>query len=359
VWGVAAVLGPTLGGVFSQYLTWRWIFFVNLPVGGVAVWMLARHFHERVTKPEHRIDFVGAALLTGGCSLSIVALLEGGVSWSWASIPTAVFSGVGVVLLASFMAVERRAVEPILPLWVFRRRITVGANLAALGVGAVLIALTLYVPAFVQGVLGSGALVAGFALASLTIGWPLAAAFSGRAYLRIGFRDTALIGSSIVVIGAFLCVLLGQHAPVWQVGGACFVVGVGMGFTTGPIMVAVQSAVGWDRRGVVTGTNMFFRSIGSAIGAALFGAIANATLSNRFAHPPATLVGQLPQNLDATSLVFAGHGPAQHSAVADFIRAALYQASHDVFIAQAALALLVTLALMVMPRRTEPLAFDT
>ena len=160
------------------------------------------------------------------------------------------------------------------------------------------IGLSSYVPTYVQGVLGTGALVAGFALAALTVGWPLAATFSGRIYTRIGFRDTALIGAAFVLLGAVLCTLLGRTTPVWQVAGACFVVGVGLGFLSSPVVVAVQSVVGWDRRGVVTGTNMFSRSIGSALGAAVLGAVANATLASRLAHPPTAVARALPDDAD-------------------------------------------------------------
>ena len=143
---------------------------------------------------------------------------------------------------------------------------------------------------------------------------------------------------------------------MWQVAGACFVVGVGLGFLSSPVVVAVQSVVGWDRRGVVTGTNMFSRSLGSALGAAVFGAVANATLASRLAHPPAAVARSLPD--DPTSLVLSGSSTTAHGAAAEFVRQALYAAAHHVFVGLVAVALLAVAALMLMPRRTEPLTFD-
>ena len=357
VWGIASVLGPTLGGVFSEYLSWRWIFFVNIPVGIAAAVMLLRHFSEDVVPRKHRIDFLGAGLLTGGCSLLILGLLEGGVGWAWSSTWSVLTLSLGVVLTVGFVLVERRAKEPVLPLWVFTRRTLVSGNLAAAAIGALLIGLSSFVPTYVQGVLGTGPLVAGFTLAALTVGWPLTAAFSGRLYMRVGFRDTALAGSGIVVAGMLAMLLLSPYSMVWQVAGACFVVGAGLGLTNSPVVVAIQSVVGWDRRGVVTGTNMFSRSIGSAVGAAVLGAVANATLANRFAHPPDALVGKLPATVDATRLVLGG-GASESSAVEAFVRAALFDATHNVFIVLAGVAVAGWLVLSIMPRKVVPLVFE-
>ncbi|HUR14033.1 MAG TPA: MDR family MFS transporter [Mycobacteriales bacterium] len=353
VWGASSVLGPALGGLFSEYLTWRWIFFINLPLGAVALWALHRRFKEQVPRRAHQLDVLGAALLTVGCSLLILGLLEGGAAWAWRSPTSLVVLGVATVALVLFIRVERRAAEPVLPLWVFRRRVLIGGNLVAVLVGALIVGTSSYVPTYVQQVLGTGAVEAGFALGALTIGWPIAASLSGRVYLRIGFRDTALVGVAFAGAGALLTAQLGAHAPVWHVAGTMFLTGLGMGFVGSPTIVAIQSVVGWDRRGVVTATNMFSRSMGSAIGAAVFGAIANATIAHRFAHPPEGLSGPLPHGVDETTKALAHPGP-----VADFARSSLYAATHHVFLALAVAVLLMTVAIALIPRATSQLVFD-
>jgi MFS family permease len=334
VWAMSSVVGPTLGGLFVDYLNWRWIFFVNIPLGALAAWWLFRRFTEQVVRRQHRIDVGGAALLAVGASLIILGLLEGGILWPWASVPSIAILTIGTALLIGFSFVERRAAEPILPGWVFRSRLLNSTNLAALGVGVMLIGLTSFVPLYVQGVLGTSALVAGFALAALTLGWPLAASLAGRIFLRIGFRNTALIGAVVIVIGSGLLALLSSSSSVWQVAATCFVIGFGMGLVASPTLIAAQSSVEWERRGVVTGTNMFARSMGSALGIAVFGAIANSSLSRRAG------------GISATASEIPAH--------------VLDPALHRVFLAAGVVAILLAAAVLIMPSRlpisrgTEP-----
>jgi MFS family permease len=172
------------------------------------------------------------------------------------------------------------------------------------------------VPTFVQGSLGTGPLVAGFALATLTIGWPITASQSAKVYMRIGFRPTALIGSAAAIVGTGLMIVLDTSSSVFTVAAFCFLIGAGMGFVASPTLIAAQATVGWSERGVVTGNNLFSRSMGMAVGVAVFGAIANSTL---------------PSNTDT-------HSPA-----------ALATASNHVFTAVAVMAVLMSVAVLFMP----------
>ncbi|ABK03341.1 major facilitator superfamily MFS_1 [Arthrobacter sp. FB24] len=276
VWAVSSVVGPTLGGVFSAMGMWRGIFLVNIPLCLIAGWMLSRTFHEKVERARHRIDYLGAGLLTGSLTLIILGALEGGQAWGWTSaISVAVFAG-GALLFAVFILVERRAAEPVLPPWVVSRRLLATTALISFGVGAVMLGLTSYVPTFLEGALSTSPILAGLALAALTIGWPISASQSGRFYLRLGFRKTAMIGITITVIGTAVLALTASAPSVLLAAASCFIVGLGLGLVATPSLIAAQSSVDWNERGVVTGTNLFARSIGSSLGVAVFGAVANA-----------------------------------------------------------------------------------
>jgi MFS family permease len=321
VWGATAIAGPATGGLIAQYWTWRGICCLNQPIGVGAAWLIQRYLHERVERRTRRIDYAGAFTLTASCSLLILALLEGGVSWAWGSVVSIALFVSAAVLLAAFVWIERTVAEPILPLWIFRHRTLLAGNLAGLAIGAILIGQSSYVPTYAQRVVGVGAVVAGFAMAAMTIGWPIAATLAPRVYLRIDFRSTALLGGVIATAGCLLLALfVDAGSGVWRVAAASFVLGVGMGFASVSTVVAVQSVVGWGSRGVVTGSNMFIRTLGSAVGIAVFGSIANGRLAHRRQTP-----------------------------------AAIYHAVHGVFWALVAAAVLGVVAQLLLPRRVTPL----
>lgn len=275
VWALSSVTGPTLGGLFASLGIWRGIFLVNIPLCLLAGWLLIRTFHERIERAQHRVDYFGAVLLTISLSLLILGALEGGLAWAWNSATSIWVFGVGALLFAVFVLVQRRAAEPVLPPWVVSRRLLVSTSMISFGIGAIMFGLTSYVPSFLVGSLSTSPVLAGLALAALTIGWPVSASQAGRFYLRIGYRRTALIGITVAVIGASVLTLTATSPNIWVVAGCCFIVGLGLGLVATPILVAAQSSVEWNERGVVTGTNLFARSIGSSIGVAVFGAVAN------------------------------------------------------------------------------------
>jgi EmrB/QacA subfamily drug resistance transporter len=291
VWAVSSVVGPALGGVFSQFASWRWIFIVNIPLCLIAGWAIIRSYHEQVEKRRHRIDYPGAVLLTVGLTAVILALLEGGNAWAWLSVPSVLSFAVGVASLAGFVFVERRAAEPVVDLAILARPLILTTTLVSLGVGALMIGVTSFVPTYLENALNAPPLVSGIAVAALTLGWPLAAANSGRVYMRWGFRTTILAGSAIALLGTIALAATGPYPNPFTVAAVAFVIGFGLGWTAAPTLIAAQASVDWDERGVVTGVNVFARSAGSAVGVAIFGAIANNVINAGLGeHDYATIV---------------------------------------------------------------------
>jgi len=360
VFGLSSVLGPAVGGVLVQYASWHWIFYINLPIGLAAAYMIWTHFHERVAVRVHKVDYLGASLLAVAVGLLVLDLLEGGVGWSFASGDSIGLLAAAAALLLVFVRVEARAPEPILPMWVFREPLLIGANAASLTIGALSIGLSTFLPTYVQGTMGATPLIAGAVLASMSVAWPMASSQAGRLYLRIGFRDTALVGSLITVVASMIFLFLPLGAVPWQAGAASFVMGIGLGFAALSLVVGVQSAVDWNRRGTVTGANMFTRTVGSTLGAAVYGALLNGALAAWLLHAPASLRGILPHSLNATSLTLGPHGGiAGMGAAARYVRLGLFNGMHLIFFGLLVAATLTFALLWLMPRHSEAIASET
>jgi Na+/melibiose symporter-like transporter len=254
------------------------------------------------------------------------------------------------------VAVERTVEEPVVPLWVLRERQLLAPNLGTIALGMIMMALTTYLPVFVQVSMGERPIVAGFALAAMSLGWPLASALSSRLYLRIGFRNTAMVGFCVAASSGALFLQLESTSPAWHAGAASFVTGIGMGLGTTSFIVGIQSLVDWRRRGTATGSNMFARLIGAALGVAVFGSVVNSTLAGRVARAPGALVRELGSLSTAISRL--SEGASLPPGVVAFVRESLSAAMDRVFVGIVVVGLAGLVIQLLAPARGAPLSLD-
>lgn len=280
VWGVSSLLGPALGGLITDLLSWRWVFFINVPFGIASSVLLLIFLDEARVQRKHRLDLIGTVTLTLAITLLILGLLEGSDNWGWGDLRTLGCFVAAAVALCIFFWQERRAPEPMLPLDLFRSRLVGVGSLGAMVVGMLLFAASAYVPMYAQGVLGGSAIDAGLTLAPVSIGWPIASTIAGRLLLRIGYRPLVITGGVGALAGTGLLVTIGLDPSTLHLMAAMLVLGLGLGFMATPYLVAIQNAVPWNRRGVATSSQQFFRTIGGTLAIAILGAILNARLAS-------------------------------------------------------------------------------
>ncbi|WP_152657795.1 MDR family MFS transporter [Oceanobacillus sp. CFH 90083] len=278
VWGISSVAGPLLGGMIVQYMDWAWIFWLNIPIGLIGLTGVIFFFHEKVDKEKKTIDYLGTGFFFIAISSLIIIFVQAGTNWAWMSLKTLGLIILFVICISLFIWQEKRCTAPMMALDLWKNKLMVIANIATLLSGMITLGLTSFLPTYVQGVMGESAIVAGFTLSTLSIGWPISSTIAGHLVLRIGFRKTAFLGGIALFAGTFLFFLLdAEKGPIYA-GFSSFIVGIGMGLTSTTFIVAIQNNVSWQVRGSATSLNMFMRIIGSAIGTALLGGILNLRL---------------------------------------------------------------------------------
>ena len=350
VFGFSTVVGPLLGGFFVDNLSWRWIFYVNLPVGAVALAVIAFAFHAPADRRRHAMDYLGAATLAGTLASIVLFTSLGGTTWAWDSPQIIGLIVLSLVLLPLFVFVERRAAEPILPLSLFRNHTFAVTSAVGFVVGFALFGAITYLPLYLQVTKGASPTRSGLQLTPLMAGVLITSIFSGQAISRLGrYRVFPIVGTAVMAVSMFLLSQIEADTSTWVAALYAAILGLGLGMVMQVLILAVQNSVDHSVLGVATSGSTMFRQIGGSIGVALFGTI----FANRL---HVELAARLPDGVRIPKVINPAGirhlPPAAHAAFADAVAAAL----HPVFIVAGTVSLIgfgLTWLLREVPLRTH------
>ncbi|MFJ8541988.1 DHA2 family efflux MFS transporter permease subunit [Streptomyces sp. NPDC093586] len=301
VFGATSVLGPLLGGVFTEHLSWRWVFYVNLPVGVVALAVIAAVLHIPRRATRHVIDYLGTVLIASVATCLVLVASLGGTTWAWGSPQIIGLAVLGVVLAAVFVAVERRAAEPVLPLKLFRVRTFTLSAVISFIVGFAMFGAMTYLPTFLQVVQGVSPTLSGVHMLPMVVGVLLASTGSGQIVSRTGrWKVFPVAGTAVTTFGLLLLHRLDENSSTAEMSAYFFVFGVGLGLVMQVLVLIVQNAVAYEDLGVATSGATFFRSIGASFGVSIFGTVFSSRLGDKLT---GVLGGvRLPPGVSADSL---------------------------------------------------------